>query len=144
MKTLFALLLLVQQPIRPLTPSERPYMEGTVWVIEYARAKEGMADRYLERLAFDWRAILDQARGEGLIVSYKVFQGMASTPRDWDIMTMIELRNMAALDGLNLRLGEVAANLGGGRRTGPGVDFADLRDVLGTKITREILLRPTR
>jgi hypothetical protein len=125
-----------QVPLRPVvSPDTRPYADGTVWVMEFSRLKEGAADRALERLAVDWRLTLEAARGEGLVVSYHVFHTAAATPRDWDLATMIEVKNMAVLDVVNARLGEIAR---------PRADLSEARDILGTKIAREILLRPTR
>lgn len=133
-----------QTPIRPLPPSAtRPYMDGTVWVVDFLRTREGSTDRLLERLAYDWRSMLEQARGEGLIVSYRVLHGMPAHQRDWDVMTLIELRNMAALDGFNQRLGEIGANPIGPRLS-RSVDFSDVREVVGTRIVREIVLLAPR
>jgi hypothetical protein len=132
-----------QNPTRPIPPADAPvYQEGTVWVIEYARLKEGAAVRYLDALADGWRATLEVARGEGVIVSYKVLLGTAADRHDWDLMTMIELRNMAAIDGLQARLGEVQASPAARRAGSP--DLTALREVVGTKIVREAILRPPR
>lgn len=135
-----------QTPTRPIVQAEPPtYMDGSVWVLEYSRTKEGATARYLDRLADDWRALLDQAVGEGLVLSYKVFLGTPADRRDWDVMTLIEVRNMAALDGLNVRLGVIATSPAGRRRsTGAVADLSDLREVLGTRIVREALLRAPR
>jgi hypothetical protein len=129
-----------QNPTHPIRPSEAPvYYEGTVWVLEYSRLKEGAAERAVDALAEDWRARLELARGEGLIVSFKVFLGTAADRHDWDLMTAIELRNMAAIDGLQTRLG--ALQVAGSRSA---ADLTTMREVLGTKIVREALLRPPR
>ena len=78
-----------------------------------------------------------------MILSYKVLIGAAADRHDWDFMTMIELRNMAAIDGLQARLGAVQASPGG-RRSAAVTEAATLRDVIGTKIVREAILRSPR
>jgi hypothetical protein len=131
-----------QNPTEPVRPSDAPvYYEGSVWVLEYSRLRAGAAELYLDLLADDWRARLELARGEGLILSYRIFLGTAADRHDWDLMTMIELRSMAALDGLPMRLGALVPPA---RRGGALPDPNALREVVGTKIVREALLRPPR
>jgi hypothetical protein len=133
--------LTAQSPVRPVpAPETRPYADGTVWVMEFARIRENGAETLLDRLTQDWRLTLDLARGEGLVVSYHVFHSTSATPRDWDLATMIEVRNMAALGVINARLGEVTGGSGSRFKAG----LSDLREIVGTKIAREILFRPTR
>jgi len=135
-----------QTPVRPRTLAEAlPYTDGSVWILEFARAREGSTDRLMEQLADDWKSMLDQATAEGLVLSYKVFLGTPAERRDWDVMTFIEVRNMAALDGFNTRLAEIRAAVAGQRkRTGPVPALSDMREVLATKIVREAILRQAR
>lgn len=130
--------------IRPVPLSETPtYTDGSVWLFEYVRVKEGATDRYLERLADDWRVVLDQAQVEGWILSYKVWLGLPSDRRDWDVMTAVEIRNMAMLDGLNVRLGVIAASPAVVKRRPAGA-VTDLREIVAQRIVREALLRAPR
>ena len=129
---------------RPVPLSETPvYTDGSVWVLEYVRVKEGATERYLERLADDWRMVLDQAIAEGLVLSYKVWLGLPSDHRDWDVMTAVEIRNMAMLDGLSLRLGTIAVSPAIMKRR-PGGPIIDLREVVSQRIVREAVLRTPR
>ena len=128
---------LSQNPTRPVRPADATiYYEGSVWVLEYSRVKEGAAERVVDALAGEWRARLELARGEGLILSYRIFLGAAADRHDWDLMTLIELRNMAVVDGLQARLGALQA--------GASSDLTTMREVIGTKVVREALLRPPR
>ena len=129
---------------RPVPLSETPvYTDGSVWVLEHVRVKEGANERYLERLADDWRMVLDQARAEGLVLSYKVWLGLPSDHRDWDVMTAVEIRNMAMLDGLSLRLGTIAVSPAIMKRR-PAGPITDLREVVSQRVVREAVLRPPR
>src|SRR5262245_35996299 len=129
---------------RPVPLSETPvYTDGSVWVLEYVRVKEGATERYLERLADDWRMVLDQARAEGLVLSYKVWLGLPNDHRDWDVMTAFEVRIMAMLDGLSLRLGTIAASPSIVKRR-TSLPMGDLREVVSQRIVREAVLRPPR
>src|SRR6266851_7217758 len=78
--------------------SDAPYTEGPVWNITMVKAKYGMGDEYLKGLAKTFKGALDEAKKQGLVMDYKVLLGDAATPHDFDILLMVESKNMAALD----------------------------------------------
>ena len=78
--------------------SDAPYTEGTVWNITMVKTKPGMDDQYLKGLAKTFKGSLDEAKKQNLILSYKILIGDASTPNDFNILLMVESKNMAALD----------------------------------------------
>src|SRR5215469_7117474 len=78
--------------------SDAPYTEGTVWNITMVKTKPGLGDQYLKGLAKTLKGTLDEAKKQNLIVSYKVLLGDAATPQDFNILIMVESKNMAALD----------------------------------------------
>ena len=80
--------------------STAPYTEGSVWQITMVHVKPGMDDDYLKGLAKNLKASLEEEKKQGLVVSYKILLGDASTPGDYNIMNMVEYKNMAALDNL--------------------------------------------
>jgi hypothetical protein len=78
--------------------SDAPYTEGPVWNITMVKAKYGMGDEYLKGLAKTLKVSLEEAKKQDLILDYKILLGTAATPQDFDILLMVESKNMAALD----------------------------------------------
>src|SRR6266404_6569411 len=120
-----------------------PYTEGGVWQITMVRTKPGMTDDYLKGLAKTLKATLEEEKKQGLVVSYKVLLGEAATPFDYNVMNMVEFKNMAALDNLREKTDPILMKIAGGEqqmREG-AMKRAEIRDVVGTKLMREITLR---
>jgi hypothetical protein len=123
--------------------STAPYTEGTVWQITMVRTKPGMDDDYLKGLAKNLKAILEEEKKQGLVVSYKILLGDASTPSDFNIMNIVEYKNMAALDGLRAKTDPIGQKIVGGedqQREG-AMKRAELREIVGSKLMREITLK---
>ena len=123
--------------------SDAPYTEGTVWQITMVRTKPGMSDDYLKGLAKNLKMALAEEKKQGLIVSYKVLMGSSSGPGDYDILNMVEFKNMAALDGLRDKTDPIVQKIIGGedQRRQAAVKRAELREILGSKLMREITLQ---
>jgi hypothetical protein len=120
-----------------------PYTEGSVWQITLVHAKPGMGDEYLKGLAKNLKTSLEEEKKQGIIVSYKILLGDASTPNDFNIINMVEYKNMAALDNLREKTDPIAAKIIGGEqqlREG-AVKRAELREIIGNKTMREITLK---
>jgi hypothetical protein len=123
--------------------STAPYTEGTVWQITMVRTKPGMGDDYLKGLAKNLKAVLEEEKKQGLVVSYKILLGDASTPSDFNIINMVEYKNMAALDNLREKTDPIFTKIVGGEqqiREG-AMKRAEIRDVVGSKLMREITLK---
>ena len=93
--------------------SDAPYTEGPVWTITMVKAKAGMADEYLKGLAKTFTGALDEAKKQNLIMDYKILLGPAATPQDFDILLMVESKNMAALDGFREKADPIARKIEG-------------------------------
>jgi hypothetical protein len=78
--------------------AERVYDQGTVWQISYIETKPGMFDDYMKYLSTSWRALLEEQKKKGDVVSYKVLA--VDSPRDHepDVILMVEFKNMAVFD----------------------------------------------
>src|SRR5438046_6873374 len=93
--------------------SDAPYTEGPVWNITMVKAKAGMTDEYLKGLAKTLKGTLEEAKKENLVLDYKVLLGNAATPQDFDILIMVESKNMAALDNGREKFDPIARKLVG-------------------------------
>jgi hypothetical protein len=123
--------------------SDAPYTEGSVWQITMVHTKPGMSDDYLQGLSKILKATMEAQKKEGLIMSYKILLGPASTPSDYDILLMVEFKNMAALDGLRAKTDPIAQKIIGGedQQRQLAMKRAEVREIMGSKLMREITLK---
>jgi hypothetical protein len=123
--------------------SDAPYTEGPVWTITMVKTKPGMGDDYLKTLAKIYKATNDEAKKQGIIMDYKILLGDASSPHDFDILLMVEYKNMAAFDNLREKADPIANKLIGNedvQRQG-AVKRMEIREIMGDKLMREITLK---
>lgn len=78
---------------------DKVYKDGTVWEVTFIKTNYGMGDSYLTDLKSSWRELNEEAKKQGLIVSYKILSGVAANPEDWDMMLLVEYKNLAAMEG---------------------------------------------
>ena len=107
------------------------------------RAKTGMSDDYLKNLAKAYKSTSDEAKKQGIIMDFKILLGDAANADDFDILLMVQYKNMAALDGLREKTDPIATKLIGGEeqlREG-SIKRMEIRDILGSKTMREITLK---
>ena len=125
------------------TGSTAPYTEGTVWELTMVRSKAGMGDDYLKNLTQAYKSTSDEMKKQGIIMDYKIFIGDAANQDDFDILLLVQYKNMAALDGLREKADPIATKLIGGEnelRQG-SIKRMEIREILGTKTMREITLK---
>lgn len=120
------------------------YTEGTVWELTLVRARHGMVDAYLKSITQTFDAVMRAAKKEGLILDYKVLLGHPGTASDFNILLMVETRNMAEQDNVRERWGKIVLEAEGdaGKRFNIATQRVDMREVLGIKLMREITLKP--
>jgi hypothetical protein len=120
-----------------------PYNEGTVWNVSTIRVKYGMTDDYMKSLGGTYKKMMEELKKEGAILNYKIFMGPPADKGDWDVMLMIEYKNMAALDGADVKFRAAEAKVVGGEAAQHDLmaKRVEIREVLGEKIVREITLK---
>src|SRR2546428_3334953 len=125
------------------TDSMAPYTEGPVWELTMVRTKPGMNDDYLKNLAHAYKSTSEEAKKQGIIMDYKIMIGDAANHDDYNVLLLVEYKNMAALDGLRQKTDPIAQKLIGGEeqiRQG-SLKRMEIRDILGAKTMREITLK---
>ncbi len=139
---LFATLLLFAGNVS--ANDDAPYTEGTVWELTLVRAKHGMVETYLKSLAGTFDAVMREAQKQDLILDYKILLGHPGTADDFNILLMVETRNMAEQDNVRERWGKIvlAAEGDSDHRFKIATQRVDMREVLGIKLMREIDLQP--
>jgi hypothetical protein len=123
--------------------SDAPYTEGPVWNITMVKVKPGMGDEYLKGLAKTFKGSLDEAKKQGLVMDYKILLGDPATPQDFNILLMVESKNMAALDNGREKFDPIARKTVGttDQQQAMAVKRLDIREIMGTKLMREITLK---
>src|ERR1700740_3744640 len=124
----------------------RPYRNGSVWTLSFIRIKPGMDSASPNYVANDWKRIQEAAKKEGLILSYKVLVTEGHTTGDWDLILMTEVKDLATLEANEKKADALGQRLvGDDQKQMQGYrDRADIREVMGNRLAREIVLEPER
>ena len=123
--------------------SDAPYTEGPVWTVTMVKTKTGMTDEYLKELAKTLKGTLEEAKKQNLVLDYKILLGNPATPQDFNILIMVESKNMAALDNGREKFDPIARKIVGtaDQQQAMAVKRLDIREIMGVKIMREITLK---
>lgn len=123
--------------------SDAPYTEGPVWQITMVKTKYGMSDDYLKGLAKSFKGTLDEAKKQNLILDYKILIGDAANEKDFDILLMVESKNMAAFDNSREKFDPIAHKIEGSvdEQRATAVKRLDIRTIIGDKLMREVTLK---
>jgi hypothetical protein len=122
----------------------RPYRNASVWNIAFIRIKPGMDTAYMNYLAGPWKANQEAAKKEGLILSYKVISTEGHTPADWNVMLMTEYKDLASMEANEDKADALAQKVvGNDEKQMQGYkDRSEIREVIGDRLAREIVLEP--
>ena len=139
----FAVVLMIAA-ISVFAQINRPYHNGSVWNIGFIRIKPGMDTLYMNYVATQWKAEQEAQKKDGNILSYKVISVEAHTPGEFNLMLMTEYKSLAAMEASQDKaeavaqkvVGDDAAQIKGYK------ERAEIRDVLGARLAREIILEP--
>ena len=119
------------------------YSEGAVWVVTMIKTKSGMGDDYLKQLSQTLKPVYDEEKKQKIILDYKILDGDASSPHDFNMLILVQYPNMAAFDGLRDKMDPIIEKVMGSedQRRVTAVKRLDVREILGTKTMREITLK---
>jgi len=123
--------------------SSAPYNEGTVWTLTMIKTKTGLADEYLKQITGTVKPVYDEEKKQKIILDYKILNGEASGPQDFNILILVEYPNWAALDNLRDKMDPIVEKVMGTeeQRLATATKRLDIREILGTKTMREITLK---
>ena len=123
---------------------KRPFHNGSVWTVAFIRMKPGMETAYLNYLAGQWKTNQEAMKKEGIILSYKVLATEGHTPGDFNIMLMTEYKNLAAMEANDDKADQLAQTVvGDDEKQRQGYrDRMEIREVMGDRLAREIVLAP--
>lgn len=122
---------------------ERTYKNGSAWTVAFVQVKNGMSLDYLNSLKTTWKAVQDEGIKQGLILSYKVFEGTASNPDDWQIMLMVEYKNLAGMEGNEDKWDAIQKKVVGNEEDQKKLRElrVNIRTMYGTKMMREVVYK---
>jgi len=123
--------------------SSAPYTEGPVWDITMVKTKPGLDDDYLKGIAQTFKGVMEEQKKQGIVMDYKVLLGDSADRNDFNIMLMVEYKNMAAFDGLREKTDPIMSKVMGSEdaQRQLAVKRLDVREILGTKTMREVTLK---
>ena len=124
----------------------RPFRNGSVWSIGFISMKPGMETAYLNYVASDWKREQEALKKDGQIISYKVLTTEAHGSNDWNIMLMTEYKDLATMEANETKADQLSQTVSGtDEKQMQGYrDRLQIREVLESRLAREIVLEPRR
>jgi hypothetical protein len=122
----------------------RPWRNGSVWELSFVQMKPGMDNAYLKFVATDWKKEQEALKAQGIVLSYKVLETEGHTPGDWNLILMSEFKDLASLEANEAKADAVAQQVVGNdeKQIQGYKERAEIREVMGTRLAREIILEP--
>jgi len=88
--------------------SSAPYNEGPVWTLTMIKTKTGLSDEYFKQITGTVKPVYEEEKKQKLILDYKILNGEASDPHDFNILILVEYANWAAFDHLRDKTDPIA------------------------------------
>jgi len=145
--TLSALVVASFLPLVASAQSFHGYSLGAVTEVDYIHVEYGHFDEYMKWVTSTWAPTMEAAKKAGLIVGYKVFQASPKSPDDANVYLEITFKNLAAYAG---DIGDQAEAFEAVTekvicnsvcQDQARVHRNEIRKVLGTEVTRELVLK---
>ena len=132
--------------ISVLAQINRPFHDGSVWDIAFIRVKPGMDVAYMNYLATEWKKEQEAMKSAGIVLSYKVIATEGHTPGDWNLMLMTEFKDLATLEASQQKADAISQQVSGSdqKQMQGYKERAEIRDVMGNRLAREIILEPRK
>ena len=129
-----------------LAQVSRPHRNGSVWDIGFILMKPGMESAYLHYVATDWKKHQEELKKDGQILSYKVLTTESHGANDWNIMLMTEYKDMATKEANEAKEDALYQRvIGNDEKQRQGYrERLEIREVMGGRLAREVILEPRR
>ena len=123
------------------------YSYGPVTEVDYIHVEYGHFDEYMAWVTSTWVPTMEAAKQAGLIIGYKVFQSSPKSPDEPNVYLEISFKDMAAYAG---DIGDAADAFeavtekvicSSACQDQARVHRNEIRKVLGTEVTREIVFK---
>ncbi len=139
-------LFLVMLTLNVVTSAQvnRPYHDGSVWVVGVISMKPGMDGAYKNYIATDWKKQQEALKKDGQIISYMVIQTESHSTTDWNMLLLTEYRDLATYEANQDKGDKMLQTLvGNDEKQMQGYrDRLLIREVLGNRLARQIVLEP--
>ena len=132
--------------VAALAQVSRPHRNGSVWDIGFIRMKPGMESAYLNYVATDWKKHQEELKKDGQILSYKVLTTESHGANDWNIMLLTEYKDMATKEANEAKEDALYQRvIGNDDKQRQGYrERLEVREVMGGRLAREMVLEPRR
>ena len=123
---------------------ELPYSEGPVTVVTSVKIMDGQFDNYVKYLQSTYKPVMEAQVKEGIVLGYQIYDASPRDPGDADMYLVVNYPNMASFDGMRERTEPVSQRVTGQNRdqaTKASVDRGKVREILGTQMLRQLVLR---
>ena len=122
----------------------RKYHNGSVWGIEFIRIKPGMDEAYMGHLAGQWKDLQEAMKKESVVVSYKVLGCESHGANDFNLLLMTEYKDLATMEANEPKEDALAQRtVGDDQKQMQGYkDRSEIREVVGSRLAREMVLEP--
>jgi len=123
--------------------SDAPYNEGPVWTVTMIKTKTGLTDEYIKQITGTVKPVYDEAKKQKVILDYKILNGEASDPHDFNMLILVAFPNYASFDHFRDNMDPITTKVMGSeeQRKQLAVKRLDVREILGSKTMREITLK---
>jgi hypothetical protein len=119
------------------------FTPGSVWEVSMIRIHSGMDQAYMQYLDTELKKESDAAIKNGFMKSYKILRSQGDDT-EWNMLIMREYESFASLEKNAEKADEVlrqATGLDDQKGMQGYTDRAKIRDVVGVKFMREIVLK---
>jgi hypothetical protein len=105
-----------------------------------------MDTAYMNYLANEWKSNEEGMKKENLIMSYKVLAVEGHNPGEFNLMLMTEYKDLATMEANEDKADALAQKIiGTDEKQMMGYkDRSEIREVMGTRLAREVVLEPKR